>query len=328
MMTNYLTQGQGSGYAPASGSIVGILKQMTDTMEKDLADANSAEAAAQKDFDGLVAAKTKEINSLTKEIETKTARVGELGVQLVTEKEDLDDTAKALAGDEQFLKDLEKDCKTKDDEWAARCKLRAEELLVIADTIKILNDDDALELFKKTLPAPSLIQLSESGKALKSQALIALQKGKGDFRLNLISLALKGKKVSFDKVLVMIDEMSAFLKKEQTDDDNKKSYCEDLIDKTEDKVKELELSVSDLEKAIADGKESVATLKEELESLADGIKALDKQVAEATEQRKEEHADNQETLANDNAAKEIIGFAKNRMNKFYNPKLYKPPPAK
>merc|ERR1719353_1987255 len=192
MMTNYLTQGNGQGYAPASGSIVGILKQMTDTMEKDLADANSAEAAAQKDFDALVAAKTKEINSLTKEIETKTARVGELGVQLVTEKEDLDDTAKALAGDEQFLKDLEKDCKTKDDEWAARCKLRAEELLAVADTIKILNDDDALELFKKTLPAPSLIQLSNSGKALKSLALVALQKSKGDFRLNLISLALKG----------------------------------------------------------------------------------------------------------------------------------------
>merc|ERR1719265_3016383 len=105
MMTNYLTHGNGEGYAPASGSIVGILKQMTDTMEKDLADANAAEAAAQKDFDALVAAKTKEINALTREIEAKTARVGELGVQLVTEKEDLDDTAKALAGDEQFLKD-------------------------------------------------------------------------------------------------------------------------------------------------------------------------------------------------------------------------------
>merc|ERR1712146_277727 len=36
---------------------------------------------------------------------------------------------------------------------------------------------------------------------------------------------------------------------------------------------------------------------------------------------------NQETLQNDNAAKELIGMAKNRMNKFYNPKMYKPPPA-
>merc|ERR1711939_1089702 len=89
-----------------------------------------------------------------------------------------------------------------------------------------------------------------------------------------------------------------------------------------------ELSVSDLAKAIADAKESIATLKEEIEALSDGIKALDKQVAEATEQRKEEHADSVETLTNDNAAKELIGMAKNRMNKFYNPKLYKPAPKR
>merc|ERR1719310_1932083 len=89
MITSFLTQGQASasGYAPASGQIVGILKQMTDTMEKDLADATAAEEAAIKDFKGLVAAKTKEINALTKEVETKTSQIGELGVQLVTQKE-------------------------------------------------------------------------------------------------------------------------------------------------------------------------------------------------------------------------------------------------
>merc|ERR1719287_67868 len=171
------------------------------------------------------------------------------------------------------------------------------------------------------------MQLTMTSKAVKANALAAL-KSSGDYRLNLIALALKGKKVSFDKVLGMIDDMVALLKKEQVDDDNKKEYCEQQIDQTEDKVKELELSVSNLSKAIADAKESVATLKEEIEALEDGIKALDKQVAEATEQRKEEHADNVETLTSDNAAKELIGIAKNRMNKFYNPKLFKPPPKR
>jgi len=224
------------------------------------------------------------------------------------------------------LKDLERDCATKDEEWATRCKIRAEEILALADTIKLLNDDDALELFKKTLPAPSLMQLSSRAQALKTQALGAL-KNNGDFRLNLISLALKGKKVSFAKVITMIDDMTALLKREQTDDNDKKAYCEKLIDQTEDKVKELELTVSDLAKAIADAKESNATLGKELEALADGIKSLDAHVAEATEQRKEEHADNTATLSSDNAAVELIGMAKNRMNKFYNPKLYNAPPA-
>merc|ERR1719375_1569243 len=173
MITSFITAflTQSSGYAPASGQIVGILKQMTDTMEKDLADATSTEETAIKDFKGLMAAKTKEINALTKEIETKIAQVGELGVSLVSQKEDLDDTSKALMEDEQFLKDLEKDCATKDEEWAARQKIRAEEVLAIADTIKILNDDDALELFKKTLPTPSLLQMAATGKAVKSRAV-------------------------------------------------------------------------------------------------------------------------------------------------------------
>merc|ERR1719197_2097738 len=334
MLTAFLTQGQGqtSDYAPASGAITGILKQMSDTMEANLATATSEENAAIKDFDALMAAKTKEINALTKEIESKTARIGELGVELVTLKEDLDDTTKSLMEDEAFLKDMEKNCKTKEDEWAARQKIRAEELVAIADTIKILNDDDALELFKKTLPTPSLLQLRSGSRTTKQRAVAALQQAnqgvKRDYRIDLISLALKGKKVSFEKVLKMIDDMVALLGKEQQDDNDKKEYCEKSIDTTEDNLKQLELSVSDLGKAIDDYKERVATLKDELEALDDGIKKLDKQVAEATEDRKEEHEENVETLANDNAAKEIIGLAKNRLNKFYNPKLYKAPPKR
>merc|ERR1719377_292093 len=93
MITSFLTQGQGdaSGYVPASGQITGILKQMKDTMDASLATATETEQSAVKDFNALVSAKTKEINALTKEVETKTARIGELGVELVTLKEDLDD---------------------------------------------------------------------------------------------------------------------------------------------------------------------------------------------------------------------------------------------
>ena len=37
--------------------------------------------------------------------------------------------------------------------------MRAQEAVALAETIKILNDDDALDLFKKTLPSPSFLQL-------------------------------------------------------------------------------------------------------------------------------------------------------------------------
>merc|ERR1719487_2520456 len=90
----------------------------------------------------------------------------------------------------------------------------------------------------------------------------------------------------------------------------------------------LENDISDLEKAIADGEESIATLAAEIKALGKGIKELDKSVAEATETRKAEHDDYVETLANNTAAKDLLEFAKNRLNKFYNPKLYKAPPKR
>lgn len=88
------------------------------------------------------------------------------------------------------------------------------------------------------------------------------------------------------------------------------------------------LDKSDLEKAIADGKESMSTLSAEIENLVAGVKSLDKSVAEATDQRKEEHDDFVSTLAANTAAKDILGFAKNRLNKFYNVKLYKAAPKR
>merc|ERR1719174_3498675 len=108
----------------------------------------------------------------------------------------------------------------------------------------------------------------------------------------------------------------------------KKSYCLAEFDKAEDKHKGLELDISDLSKAIADAEESISTLASEIEALEDGIKKLDKSVSEATDARKEEHDDYVETLAANSAAKDLLEFAKNRLNKFYNPKLYKAPPKR
>merc|ERR1740117_1696555 len=144
---------QGSNYAPASGEIVGILKPLHDEMTKDFADATADETSAVASFESLVASKNKEIDALTKAIESKTMRVGELGVKLAQMENDLEDTKEGLAEDQKFLGDLDKNCALKKAEWAAYQAMQATEAVALADTIKVLNDDDALELFKKTLPA-------------------------------------------------------------------------------------------------------------------------------------------------------------------------------
>merc|ERR550525_1842287 len=99
-------------------------------------------------------------------------------------EEDLSDTQAALLEDKKFLAGLDKSCATKKAEWEKRSKTRSEELVAIADTIKVLNDDDALELFKKTLPSASassasLLQVRKGASAARAKALAVLRSAKG-----------------------------------------------------------------------------------------------------------------------------------------------------
>mmetsp|Transcript_76810 Transcript_76810/g.132908 ORF Transcript_76810/g.132908 Transcript_76810/m.132908 type:complete len:684 (+) Transcript_76810:67-2118(+) len=314
-----------NSYAPASGEITGILKEIKDEMSASLAEATKTETAAIASFEAMVAAKKKEIAALTEAVEKKSVRIGELGVEIATLKNDMSDTEEALVKDKEFLAKLSTDCATKTAEWDEIEATRAMELVALADTIKILNDDDALELFKKALPsasASSLVQLKFTSASQKANALALLSKLQKRPQLDFIMLALRGRKIGFAKVIKMIDDMMATLKTEQLDDDHKKEYCAEQFDLTDDKLKALARSVADTETNIAALEETISSLSSELKALEDGIAALDELVAEATAQRKAENSDYVTLMADDSAAKELLSFAINRLNKFYNPKLY------
>merc|ERR1719482_1274664 len=225
-----------------------------------------------------MAAKAKEVQALTASIEEKSVRLGETQVNIVEMKEDLDDTAKALAEDKKFLADLDKNCALKTKENEENQKMRSQELLALADTIKVLNDDDALELFKKTLPgaSASFVQMQVTTADQQRQALAvirAAQHGRGHPELNFLALALQGKKVDFGKVIKMIDDMVATLGVEQQDDNDKKEYCETQFDLADDKKKGLERSVANLEKTLEKEKQGAAALADEIAALDAGIKA-------------------------------------------------------
>ena len=114
---------------------------------------------------------------------------------------------------------------------------KMEEMLALADMSKILNNDYALELLKKALPAVSLLQTEVTSEEVKKQALEALKDTHENIQIDLISLPLNGKKVSFDKVIGMIDKLVVLLQEEQGTDDQKKEYCEVSLDKAADDLK-------------------------------------------------------------------------------------------
>lgn len=336
MLTSFLSGSPsflagGEKYVPKSAEIVGILKTMKEEFDKDLADLIAKEDEAKANYKELVSALQKEIAAHTEAIERKTKLIGELGIKIVTMKDGLSDAEAALIEDTKFLNDLEKTCSTKQEDWDLRVKTRAEELQAIHETIKVLNDDDALDLFKKTLPSAAFLQVQTRASTIRRKALSIIQHARVSlatrgFDLDLLALALAGRKVDFTKVFKMIDDLVALLKEEQRDDDNKKEYCEMQLDQIDDKTKDLKRKIDDTEVSIADKEESLKTLASEMKDLNAAIRALDKAVTEASEIRKSENQEYTELMASDSAAKELLDWAKNRLNKFYNPKIYKAPP--
>eukprot|EP00812_Abedinium_dasypus_P000014 NODE_1001_length_1273_cov_258.847291.p1 GENE.NODE_1001_length_1273_cov_258.847291~~NODE_1001_length_1273_cov_258.847291.p1 ORF type:complete len:343 (-),score=182.93 NODE_1001_length_1273_cov_258.847291:146-1174(-) len=164
------------------------------------------------------------------------------------------------------------------------------------------------------------------GRALGMIRVAQKVSGQAQPELDFIALAIQGKKIGFEAVIKMIDDMVVTLKNEQVADDNKKEQCNADVDKAEDKLKGLKNTLSDTKVFIADAKDGIKTLEGEIAALKASIKALDDSVAKATAQREAEHEEFTQLMASDSAAKELLNFAKNRLNKFYNPGLYKAPP--
>merc|ERR1719316_869602 len=133
-------------------------------------------------------------------------------------------------------------------------------------------------------------------------------------------------KADFSEITKMIDGMLAVLAAEGADDEKHKVFCTAEFEKSADEKSATETEIAGLTSSIEELADEISTLGEDISTLTSGIQVLDKSVADATEQRKEEHAAYTESLALQETAIELIAKAKNRLQKFYNPTLYKAPP--
>jgi chromosome segregation ATPase len=330
---------QSGDYIPASGQIVGILKNMKDEMEKSLGGIVADEEAAAAAFGDLKAAKKKEIEAATAAIESKTERLGQLAVSIVQNQNGADDATKELGDSQKFLANLAVACKEKTADWEVRSKTRQDEVVAISEAIAVLNDDDALDIFKKSLPSPPapvtpvafLQKANTKNNALvKARTLVnSVQKGFKTPALNLLANTIKSQlqsksgAVDFSTVLKMIDDMVALLKKEGEDDETHKKFCDGEFDSSSDEKKATEEKLASLASAISEMKDEIASLKDAIAKLTKEIQDLDTSVEEATAQRKKEHSDFTEMISLNEAAIQLIFKAENRLQKFYNPKMYK-----
>eukprot|EP00746_Dinoflagellata_sp_MGD_P163321 gnl/MRDRNA2_/MRDRNA2_91293_c0_seq1.p1 gnl/MRDRNA2_/MRDRNA2_91293_c0~~gnl/MRDRNA2_/MRDRNA2_91293_c0_seq1.p1 ORF type:complete len:711 (+),score=228.91 gnl/MRDRNA2_/MRDRNA2_91293_c0_seq1:76-2208(+) len=324
--------------APGTDQIIGIVDQMLEEMSEDLKEVIGSEEERKASFEALIRAKTKEIAAATRAVETKMERSGNLAVANSQDKDAYEDTEETLKTDTEMQAGLKKSCELKTKEQEIRTKTQADEISAISEAIKLLNDDDALELFKKTLPGPASLLQTSSKTHMHARVHQALHffrqqmardpRNAAQYRSMLIATREGAKGHSgkgFDKVLQMIDGMILLLGKEQTSDDEQKDFCIEELDKTEDNKKSLEGTIADISGEISKTADEIAEVTAEIDTLKQGILALDKSVGEATEQRKSEHAEHLSTAAANQAAVKLLGMAKNMLNRFYNPEEYRKP---
>jgi len=308
-------------YAPQSGQIFGILKQMKETFEANLSASQKEEMENQKAYEDLKAAKEAEIAAGQEQIETKTQELANTDEKLAQSKQDIEDTRASLSADERFLMDLKEKCQMTDQEWEERQKTRQEEMAAVSKALAILSSDDAHDLFTKTFN-PSFTQTAASTHSLRrEQAAKLLTAAARKFQNpRMAELATSVKLDAFVRVKKAIDDMVAQLMKEKEDEIKHKDWCVDEMNTNERTTEMKNRDKDDLTAKIEDLTSTIDTLTTEIETLKSEIAEMQVQLKRAGEDREKENKEFQTTVADQRATQKLLQQALNVLKSFYDKK--------
>jgi len=306
-------------YAPQSGEIFGILKQMKETFETNLAASQKEEMQNQAAYEDLKAAKEEEIKAGQAQLDTKTQELADTDQHLSQAKMDLDDTRNSLTADEKFLMNLKETCQQTDAEWEERQKMRQEEMQGVSEALSILASDDAHDTFTKTFnfvqvkPAESLLQEANREKA--SQLLFKTAKEVGNPAL--AAVAQKVRLDAFEKVKMAIDDMVTQLLKEKEDEIKHRDFCTSGFNDNS-RAQELKArDIDDLEAEIAQLTSTIAELAKSIGVLQSEITEMQLQLKRAGEDREVENKDFQATVSDQRETQKLLTSALNVLKAVY-----------
>lgn len=313
-------------YAPQGGEIIGILKQMKDSMDEGLGGVVGEEEAAVAAFNKLKASMQELIKSSGSAIEKKTELKGQVAVKIVEGKNLVSTTEKEMGDAAATAAELKEACNGKDGEFETRQEDAAAEVSAIGQAIEILNGDDSLDLFKKTdTKADAFLQLATKHDGV-AKALAELNKKFPNKSVALLAFsarqALKNRSgVDFSKILKMVDDMVALLKQEANDDLASRDQCTSDLNHYEAEQKEVEHSIAGEQAKVEEQSAVIAQKAEQMKKSTDEIAASKIAMQESTEQRKQDNADFIVAIDLNKQAVELITKAKNKLNSYYNPQL-------
>merc|ERR1712072_65436 len=305
-------------YAPQSGEIFGILKQMKETFETNLSQSQKDEMANQKAYEDLKAAKEAEIKAGQEQIDSKTQELATTDEKNAQAKEDLEDTKKSLSADEQFLMMLKEKCSMTDAEWEERQKTRQLEMEAVSKALAVLSTDDAHDLFTKTFN-PSLLQketsMSSERRSQASKLLSTVAHKTQSPRL--ATLAVRVRLDAFTRVKKAIDDMVAQLLKEKEDEIKHKDFCVEEFNSNELSTEKKERAKQDLTAKIEDLELTIKQLTEAIDTLKSEVAEMQVQLKRAGEDREKKNKEFQTTVADQRATQKPLTAALNILKGFY-----------
>jgi len=305
-------------YAPQSGEIFGILKQMKETFESNLSASQAEETANQKAYEDLKAAKEEEIAAGQAQIDSKTQELADTDEKLANSKQDIEDTRKSLAADEEFLAMLKEKCQMTDQEWEERQKTRQLEMEAVSKALAVLSGDDAHDLFTRTFN-PALMETKSSTQSKRrTQASKLLSDVAHRFQSpQLATLALRVRLDAFTRVKKAIDEMIAQLLKEKEDEIKHKDFCVDEFNKNQLETEKKTREKSDLIAKIEDLEMTIKQLTDAIETLKAEIAEMQLQLKRAGEDREKQNKEFQMTVADQRATQKLLQAALTVLKGFY-----------
>mmetsp|Transcript_81530 Transcript_81530/g.218135 ORF Transcript_81530/g.218135 Transcript_81530/m.218135 type:complete len:672 (+) Transcript_81530:77-2092(+) len=306
-------------YAPQSGEIFGILKNMLSTFEADLSQAQKDEMQSQSAYEQLKAAKEDEIKEGQDHLEEKQEELANTDESLAQAKEDLEDTRTSLAADQSFLANLKEKCQLTDQEYEQRTKTRQEEISAVSEALSFLTSDEAHDLFSRTFNFVQKAQVTTSDAQLRASKILAEVAHKTS-SAQLAALAGEVKRDAFVKVKKAIDDMIAKLLQDKEDEIKQKDFCIEELNTNE---RETELKNRDKEETqakIDTLTNEIETLTKEIDTLKAEIATLQTELKRAGEDREKENKDFQETVADQRATVKLLEKTLDVLKGFYNKK--------
>jgi len=273
-----------------------------------------------------------------------------------TASQELTTTSAQLLDDMEYLDELNTVCSDKAKTWDQRTKLRANELTAItqatgivkatvmektqSSTIRFAQTGTVVHLADAVASSASAMEaieaeaeISEAGEAPMSflqkrsvqkgdggrGLIVSLLKGKGQQLKStlLVSLATQIASDPFAKIKKLIQELIERLLTEAANEANQKGWCDKATaDATQkrtnaaDKVEDLNAKMAKLA-ALSD------KLEEEIATLTKDIAQLNADQDEAEKNRKEEKAENANTVSEAKAGLDAVNMAIDILDKFY-----------